>query len=85
METPKSRFTQLDTTAAREVITAIRMLARAEGIFVLASIHQPSIAVLSQFSRLLLLAEGKTCWSGKVSDLDGWFNNWGWPVDKFVS
>lgn len=77
-------FAQLDSTAAREVIQAIRNLAVAEGMIVIATIHQPSLETLSLFSNVLLLADGKTCFSGNITDLEGFFDRWGKPVPKFV-
>jgi ABC-type multidrug transport system ATPase subunit len=74
----------LDSTAAREVMSAIRSLAIAEGMIVLATIHQPSLETLAQFTNLLLLAEGKACFSGKVTELEDFFEKWGRPVPKFV-
>lgn len=76
---------QLDSTSAREVMSAIRTLAVAEGMIVLATIHQPSLETLAQFTNILLLAEGKTCFSGKVSELERFFESWGRPVERFVS
>jgi hypothetical protein len=77
--------TQLDSTSAREVMSAIRTLAVAEGLIVLATIHQPSLETLAQFTNLLLLAEGRTCYSGPVSGLEEFFERWGRPVGRFVS
>jgi ABC-type multidrug transport system ATPase subunit len=65
-------------------MSAIRTLAVAEGMIVLATIHQPSLETLAQFTNLLMLAEGKTCYSGPVYDLEGFFERWGRPVGRFV-
>ncbi|KAH0585593.1 hypothetical protein H2248_008822 [Termitomyces sp. 'cryptogamus'] len=73
----------LDSTSAREVMSAIRTLAIAEGIIIVATIHQPSLETLAQFSNLLLLSEGKTCYSGPVEDLENFFERWGRPVGRF--
>ncbi|KAK0206482.1 P-loop containing nucleoside triphosphate hydrolase protein [Desarmillaria ectypa] len=73
----------LDSTSAREVMSAIRTLAVAEGMFVIATIHQPSLETLGQFTDLLLLSQGKTCYSGKVDDLERYFERWGRPVPRF--
>lgn len=73
----------LDSTSAREVMSAIRTLAVAEGMIVLATIHQPSLETLAQFTNLLMLAEGKTCYSGPVDGLEGFFERWGRPVGRF--
>ncbi|KAF7300165.1 ABC transporter domain-containing protein [Mycena kentingensis (nom. inval.)] len=74
----------LDSTSAYQVVSAIRTLARAEGMFVIASIHQPSLETLSVFTDLLLLAPGgKTCYSGRVDGLAGFMERWGHPVGRF--
>ncbi|KAJ6542947.1 P-loop containing nucleoside triphosphate hydrolase protein [Mycena capillaripes] len=75
----------LDSTSAREVMSAIRTLAVSEGMIVIATIHQPSHETLSQFTDILLLAEGSTCFSGKVGDLEGFLERWGHPVGKFTT
>ncbi|KAF8877438.1 P-loop containing nucleoside triphosphate hydrolase protein [Infundibulicybe gibba] len=73
----------LDNTSAREVVSAIRSLAISEGIIVLATIHQPSLDTISQFTNVLFLGEGKVCFSGRVDELEGFFEQWGRPVRKF--
>ncbi|KAJ6529686.1 P-loop containing nucleoside triphosphate hydrolase protein [Mycena capillaripes] len=75
----------LDSTSAREVMSAIRTLAVAEGMIVIATIHQPSLETIAQFTDILLLAEGKTCFSGKVGELEGFLEKWGRPVGKFTT
>ncbi|KAJ7455553.1 P-loop containing nucleoside triphosphate hydrolase protein [Mycena latifolia] len=75
----------LDSTSAREVMSAIRTLAVAEGIIVIATIHQPSLETLAQFTDILLLAEGCTCFSGKVGELEGFLERWGHPVGRFTT
>ncbi|KAF9460328.1 P-loop containing nucleoside triphosphate hydrolase protein [Collybia nuda] len=75
----------LDSTSAREVMSSIRTLAVAEGMIVLATIHQPSLETLAQFTNLLLLAEGKTCYSGPVNELEEFFERWGRPVGRFTT
>ena len=80
-----SSLFQLDSTSAREVMSSVASLARAEGIIIIATIHQPSIATLSQFTQLVLMAEGKTCYKGRVDNLERFFERWGWPVPRFVS
>ncbi|KAK7022533.1 ABC transporter domain-containing protein [Favolaschia claudopus] len=75
----------LDSTSAREVMSAIRTLAVSEGMIVIATIHQPSLETLAQFTDILLLAKGQTCFSGKVSELEGFLERWGHPVGKFIT
>ncbi|TFK32547.1 P-loop containing nucleoside triphosphate hydrolase protein [Crucibulum laeve] len=73
----------LDSTSAREVISAIRTLAVAEGMIVLATIHQPSLETLAQFTNAMFLAEGRVCFSGRVTELEEFFERWGRPVPRF--
>ncbi|KAJ7930944.1 P-loop containing nucleoside triphosphate hydrolase protein [Mycena leptocephala] len=75
----------LDSTSAREVMSAIRTLAVAEGMIAIATIHQPSLETIAQFTDILLLTEGKTCFSGKVGELEGFLEKWGHPVRKFTT
>jgi ABC-type multidrug transport system ATPase subunit len=75
---------KLDSTSAREVMVAIRTLAVAEGMIVLATIHQPSLETIAQFTNIIFLSAGKTCFFGAVNDLEGFFEKWGRPVDRFV-
>ncbi|KAJ7088263.1 P-loop containing nucleoside triphosphate hydrolase protein [Mycena epipterygia] len=75
----------LDSTSAREVTSAIRTLAVAEGMIVIATIHQPALETLAQFTDILLLAEGSTCFSGKVGELEGFLARWGRPVGRFTT
>ena len=54
-------------------------------MIVIASIHQPSLETLAQFTNVMFLAEGKTCYFGRVDELDGFFERWGRPVGRYVS
>ncbi|KAF5309443.1 hypothetical protein D9619_012478 [Psilocybe cf. subviscida] len=73
----------LDSTSAREVMAAIRVLAQAEGIAVIASIHQPSLETLTQFTDVMLLADGRVCYLGRVAEMESFFDQWGRPVSRF--
>ncbi|PPQ75685.1 hypothetical protein CVT26_001519 [Gymnopilus dilepis] len=75
----------LDSTSAREVMSSISTLSRAEGMIVIASIHQPSLETLAQFTNVMFLAEGKTCYFGRVDELDGFFERWGRPVGRYMT
>ena len=48
--------------------------------FIVATIHQPSYTILSQFDNLLLLAQGKVCYFGKVVDAIPYFERLGIPI-----
>ncbi|TEB08739.1 P-loop containing nucleoside triphosphate hydrolase protein [Coprinellus micaceus] len=75
----------LDSTAAREVMSSIRALALAEGMIVIASIHQPSLDTLTQFTKVMLLSHGRVCYHGGVNELDQFFEAWGQPVGRFTN
>jgi len=66
-------------------MSAIRTLAIEEGMIVLATIHQPSLETLQQFTDVMLLSEGNVCYMGKVDALPSFFERWGRPVGRFVS
>jgi ABC-type multidrug transport system ATPase subunit len=78
------RYVQLDSTSAREVMSAISTLSKAEGMIVVASIHQPSLETLAQFTNVMFLARGAMCYLGRVDQLDQFFEKWGRPVGRFV-
>ncbi|KAL7415076.1 P-loop containing nucleoside triphosphate hydrolase protein [Mrakia frigida] len=75
----------LDSTSAREVMFAVRRVAREEGIIIVASIHQPSLETCKQFTDLLLLTGGQICYNGPMENLDGFLAGFGKPVGKFVN
>lgn len=77
-------YVQLDSTSAREVMLAISTLSKAEGMIVVASIHQPSLETLAQFTNVMFLARGAMCYLGRVDQLDQFFEKWGRPVGRFV-
>lgn len=54
-------------------------------MIVVASIHQPSLDTLSQFTTVVFLAEGKLCYSGGVNELDAFFDAWKRPVGRFIN
>jgi len=73
----------LDSTSAREVMLAISTLSKAEGMIVVASIHQPSLETIAQFTNVMFLANGSMCYLGRVDQLDQFFEKWGRPVGRF--
>ena len=76
---------QLDSTAAKEVVSCVAALARKEGIMVLTSIHQPSYSTLNEFTDLILLSRGSVCYHGPVSKLDAFLSELGAESLPFVS
>jgi hypothetical protein len=47
---------------------------------VIVSIHQPSTALFQTFDKLLILAEGKTCYSGAGSEAKSYFDRIGYEM-----
>jgi len=47
---------------------------------VIASIHQPSTSTFELFDQLLLLSQGKTCYSGPVELVKQYFDTKGFPM-----
>ncbi|KAG9015259.1 hypothetical protein FRB95_010725 [Tulasnella sp. JGI-2019a] len=59
----------LDSHTSREVMLAIKNIARRHGMIVIASIHQPNWETFSLFDKLLLLGQGQTMYSGPCDQL----------------
>ncbi|KAI0339335.1 P-loop containing nucleoside triphosphate hydrolase protein [Trametopsis cervina] len=62
----------LDSRTSREVMAAIKSVARRHNMIVIASIHQPNWETFSLFDKLLLLAQGRTMYFGPVTSLDNY-------------
>ncbi len=75
----------LDSYAAQEVIAAVGTVAKAEGIIVVATIHQPSLSTINTFQKLLLLAAGKVSYEGDVQGLESYLTKFGVEVPRHVS
>jgi ABC-type multidrug transport system ATPase subunit len=54
----------LDSFAAAEIMTVVRRVARATGIVVICTIHQPSIRVYNEFDTVMLLSAGRVAFNG---------------------
>ncbi|KXT11513.1 hypothetical protein AC579_8513 [Pseudocercospora musae] len=63
----------LDSTASFEVMSFIRNIARQNRLIVIASIHQPSTKTFDLFSKVTLLSQGKTCYTGPVPEMSDFF------------
>jgi hypothetical protein len=55
-------------------------LTTAPQLIVIVSIHQPSTALFQTFDKLLILAEGKTCYSGAGSEAKSYFDRIGYEM-----
>ena len=54
----------LDSYAAAEIMTVVRRVARAAGIVVICTIHQPSTRVYNEFDTVMLLSGGRVAYNG---------------------
>ncbi|BFZ63091.1 hypothetical protein YB2330_004209 [Saitoella coloradoensis] len=74
----------LDSAASREVISHLRSFARAHGMIIVCSIHQPSSATFGLFDKTLLLSRGKQIYFGGVREVEEYLARIGKPVGKGV-
>ena len=63
----------LDSQSAKRVIKQLRLEAQ-RGLSVLATIHQPSSEIFMSFDRVIVLAEGRTIYSGRPEDVRKYFD-----------
>jgi ABC-type multidrug transport system ATPase subunit len=76
--------TGLDSKAAEDVIRILEKLAQG-GRLVLATIHQPSWAVLELFQHLLILKSGRMVYDGQVEEVVPYFEELGQMMPKNVN
>jgi len=74
----------LDSFAAKTVIECIRGLADS-GKTVICTIHQPSAELLRLFDKLLILANGNTCYFGPTKKAPSHFASLGFKMPKFTN
>jgi ABC-type multidrug transport system ATPase subunit len=72
--------TGLDSNTGREIIANVVEVTRLRKLACIATIHQPSYTILSQFDYLLALAKGKLCFYGRITDAILYFESLGIPV-----
>ena len=72
--------TGLDSNTGREIVANVIEVTRLRKLACIATIHQPSYTILSQFDYLLALAKGKLCFYGRVTDAILYFESMGIPV-----
>ncbi|KAJ3334175.1 ABC transporter G member 22 [Gonapodya sp. JEL0774] len=73
--------TGLDSNTGREVVENTLEVVKLRKLACVATIHQPSYTILRQFDNLLLLANGRMCYFGRVSDCISYFESYlGIPV-----
>jgi ABC-type multidrug transport system ATPase subunit len=67
----------LDSAAAAAIMRFLRELAVSKSLCVIATIHQPSAAVYSHFSKTLILAKGRTAYYGPADRMTHYFDRIG--------
>jgi len=72
----------LDSAAAAAIMKFLRDLATTRNLCVIATIHQPSAAVYSHFSKTLVLAKGRTAYYGPADQMTEYFASIGHKANK---
>jgi len=75
----------LDAAAAANIMREIKELAVAEGIIVVATIHQPSTKVYEGFDQVMILSGGRLAYTGKASSAIAYFEGIGHTIDQFTN
>ncbi|KAH8084400.1 ATPase [Aureococcus anophagefferens] len=75
----------LDAAAAYNVVTFLRELAKADKLYVVSTIHQPSARVFAHFSSVLLLSKGRTAYCGPADACLAHFEALGHAVPPHTS
>lgn len=75
----------LDSFASKEVISAIKNMAKRENMIVICSIHQPSTSAFNLFDKVLFLSKGKTVFNGPVSYIPEYFNTAGYQIPQYYN
>lgn len=65
----------LDSVASFHILSHLRAMAKQYNIIVICSIHQPSVTMLEQFDKLVLLSKGKTHYFGLVKDVVDYYDS----------
>ncbi|KAG5185756.1 P-loop containing nucleoside triphosphate hydrolase protein [Tribonema minus] len=72
---PRLSTTCLDSAASLGIATSLRRLATAQHHTIMATIHQPSPEVFSQFDKVLLLLGGREVYFGPVAHCHKYFSS----------
>ncbi|KYG41115.1 hypothetical protein M433DRAFT_27795 [Acidomyces richmondensis BFW] len=75
----------LDSAASFEVISFIKDAAKKHNLIVIASIHQPSTSTFAMFDKVLLLCQGRTAYSGRISEVQPYFGACGFPIPLYMN
>ena len=71
----------LDATSAASIMRLLRALSRLD-VTVIAIIHQPREQIFYGFDQLLLLAQGRSVYSGPTEEVQGYFENLGFAFPQ---
>ncbi|KAJ1552665.1 ATP-binding cassette sub- G member 2, partial [Cladochytrium tenue] len=74
----------LDTFTAYSVVSTLKTLA-ATGRTVIATVHQPSSEIFELFDDLVLMAEGRTAYSGPANQAPDYFARFGYACPDFTN
>ncbi|CAO1637979.1 unnamed protein product [Sympodiomycopsis kandeliae] len=75
----------LDSATAHEVMTTIKNLAEIHSLVVIATIHSPSWQTMQLFDQSLILAKGRTLYSGKTVGIAAYLDSIGHAVPPHVN
>lgn len=75
----------LDSATAHEVMKSIKNLAEKHNLVVIATIHSPSWQTMQLFDQSLILAKGRTLYSGATEGIAPYLGGIGHPVPAHVS
>lgn len=68
----------LDSESAHQIIVLLSEYAKEHNISVLCTIHQPSLRTYNKFDQLLVLAQGRLCYSDAAKDAVAYFKGLQW-------
>ncbi|KAJ2081150.1 hypothetical protein H4R24_002572, partial [Coemansia sp. RSA 988] len=69
----------LDSSSAEMVVALSKEISRERNLCTLMTIHQPSTEMVSQFDKLILLAQGKLVYMGPANQAVRYFDQLGYP------
>jgi ABC-type multidrug transport system ATPase subunit len=75
----------LDSAASYECMDYIKQVAKQHNLIIICSIHQPSTTTFQLFDQLMLLSQGRTCYSGPVSEVQAYFERNGHPIPRQIN
>lgn len=75
----------LDSLASWEMIKYLKAMVKSQQLIVMLSIHQPSAAILQQFDKLILLANGQTHYFGPVEEVSRYYASIGSRIPDHVN